>query len=42
MEDGKVSALLKEANEITAIMVSSKKTAREGINDRKSQIEIRK
>ena len=42
MEEGKVSALLKEANEITAIMVSSKKTAREGINDRKSQIEIRK
>jgi four helix bundle protein len=42
MEEKKVAQLLKEANEITAIMVSSKKTARSGMRNRNSQIEIRK
>ena len=42
MDEKLVAPLLKEANEITAIMVASKKTTREGMNDRKSQIEIRK
>ncbi|MGD9588014.1 MAG: four helix bundle protein [Pyrinomonadaceae bacterium] len=37
-----VIPLLTEANEITAIMVASKKTARIGMNNRKSQIENRK
>jgi four helix bundle protein len=37
-----VQDLLKEANEITAIIVSSKKTARRNNGDRNSQIGIRK
>jgi len=42
MDEKLVAPLLKEANEITAIMVASKKTTRNGMNNRKSQIEIRK
>lgn len=42
MDETLVAPLLKEANEITAIMVASKKTARNGMGNRKSQIEIRK
>ena len=42
MDETLVAPLLKEANEITAIMAASKKTARNGMGNRKSQIEIRK
>ncbi len=42
MEEKLVAPLLREANEITAIMVSSKKTARGYTANRHSQIEIRK
>jgi four helix bundle protein len=42
MEENLVAPLLKEANEITAIMAASKKTTRDGMSNRKSQIEIRK
>lgn len=42
MAEKLVTPLLKEANEIPAIMVALKKTTRDGINNRKSQIEIRK
>ena len=37
-----VEPLLKEANELVAIMVSSRKSARETTNNRKSQIKNRK
>ncbi len=37
-----VESLLKEANELVAIMVSSRKSARETTNNRKSQIKNRK
>ena len=42
LDEAKVKDLLKEANEITAIMVASKKTARGALNNRHSQIETRK
>lgn len=43
MEEKLVADLLREANEITAIMAASKKTARiRASNNRNSQIEIRK
>jgi len=42
IEERLVQDLLKEANEITAIMVASKKTSRSGNGNRHSQIEIRK
>jgi four helix bundle protein len=42
MREVLVQDLLKEANEITAIIVSSKKTARRNNGDRNSQIGIRK
>jgi four helix bundle protein len=42
MDESRVKDLLKEANEITAIMVSSKKTSRQNTGNRNSQIEIRK
>ena len=42
MREVLVQDLLKEVNEITAIIVSSKKTARQNNGDRNSQIGIRK
>jgi four helix bundle protein len=42
MKERLVIDLLREANEITAIMVASKKTSRSHNNNRNSQIEIRK
>ena len=42
LNEAKVVDLLNEANEITAIIVASKKTARGATNNRHSQIEIRK
>jgi four helix bundle protein len=42
IEERLVQDLLKEANEITALMVASKKTSRSGNGNRHSQIEIRK
>ena len=42
LKEPKVTDLLKEASEITAIMVASKKTARGAAINRNSQIEIRK
>ena len=42
IEERLVQDLLKEANEITAIMVASKKTSRSRNGNRHSQIEIRK
>jgi four helix bundle protein len=42
IENELVEPLLKEANELVAIMVSSRKSARETTNNRKSQIKNRK